>query len=85
MGLDNGSSTQIASDVGERDGLGLELIHESTGGEVWAEVFCDDSDKTLLVRVITNRPLPYGMVRQWLADGENLLPFMPGRDEEQEL
>ena len=49
--LSNGWRTQLASDV-HRDGMGLELLDPS--GDVVAEIFRCDVDKTVIVTTFNN-------------------------------
>jgi hypothetical protein len=66
---------QIASDI-VRDGLGIELLDAT--GEVVAEVFRSDGDKTILVRLPT-RALPPAVAEELMhVARQKLDPFEDG-------
>ena len=61
----NGYRLILVSDVGERDGMALEL--DTVGGEQIAEVFEDEETKQRTVRLEVDWPVPVEAVR-WLLD-----------------
>lgn len=66
---------QVASDV-SRDGLGVELLDD--GGNVLAEVFRSDRDRTVIVSTFGN-DIPLGAVQDLIAYAvERLDPFEDG-------
>ena len=68
-------TTQVASDV-NRDGIGIELLSES--GQVVAEVFRSDTDRTVVVNTFSY-DVPLAAFEQLLARARDRLePFEDG-------
>ncbi len=73
--MDHRYSTQVASDV-TRDGLGVELIDEN--GDVVAEVFRSDRDRTVIVSTF-NYDIPLTEMERLISRAkERLGPFTDG-------
>ena len=80
--MDHRYSTQVASDV-TRDGLGVELLDES--GDVMAEVFRSDRDRTVIVTTF-NYDIPLKAMELMLTRArERLEPFISGEPLESAL
>lgn len=57
---------QVASSVGERDGLGLELLSREGTGEVIAEVFHDDLSGEMTFTSFDDNTIPLAVLEWFL-------------------
>ncbi|MGL5823552.1 MAG: hypothetical protein ACRCYU_01625 [Nocardioides sp.] len=67
----NGYRLLLVSVVGERDGMALELSHDS--GEQLAEVFEDGESHARTFTVFTDQPVPLAAVEWLLAEASRRL------------
>lgn len=72
----------MASDVGARDGMGLELddVAPAPGRGVALEAFHHDQTGEMTFTAFTNEPLPLDLVEQFVEQARRVLP--PGNDTE---
>ncbi|GAA3600919.1 hypothetical protein GCM10022223_15740 [Kineosporia mesophila] len=68
-------SVVMASDVGDRDGIGLELedVAPAPGRGLVMEVFRDDDSGMSTLRCFTSDPLPLELVERFLAQAQESL------------
>lgn len=62
----------LASDVGTRDGMGLELVDAASGVRL-AEVFQDDTTGERTVRTFQERPIPVADFEWFLSEAREQL------------
>jgi hypothetical protein len=69
--VDNGYTTLLASDVLDRNGLGMELYDPSD--QLVAEVFRDDDSGSITVRFMTQESLRISLVEEFIAAASKAL------------
>lgn len=64
----NAYRLRIASSVGARDGIALELIARDASGEVIAEVFHDDVSGAMTFAMFHDTAIPLGVLEWFLEE-----------------